>query len=63
MQVRARRWLAGEAGCSPRGGDVEQVFDVVKVEPGHQAPLPVMTLKELHGRFLRDQTTAPQLRS
>lgn len=63
MQVGARRRLAREAGCSLRGGGVQDVFDVVKVEAGHQAPLSVMTLKELHRRFLRDQTTTSNLRS
>lgn len=62
MLVKARRGLAREAGCSLRGG-VEDVFDVVKVKTGHQAPLSIMTLKELHRRFLRDHTTTSNLKS
>lgn len=57
MQVQARRGLAREAGLSLGGGGLQDVFDVVKVEAGHQAPLSVMTLEELHRRFLRDHTS------
>lgn len=37
---------------------MQDVLDVVKVEARHQAPLAVVTLEDLHGCFLGDQSTA-----
>lgn len=36
---------------------MQDVLDVVKVETRHQVPLAVVTLEDLHGRFLGDQST------
>lgn len=36
---------------------MQDVLDVVKVVTRHQAPLAVVTLEDLHGRFLGDQST------
>lgn len=36
---------------------MQDVLDVVKVETRDEAPLAVVTLEDLHGRFLGDQST------
>lgn len=36
---------------------MQDVLDVVKVQTRHQAPFAVVTLEDLHGRFLGDQST------